>query len=129
MVDFDYQLQAAKIAKQNDVSHYLLVSSSGAHSRSVSPYLRMKGELEQEVRRLAFNRTTILQPSLLLGERVEKRLVEGVAGVILPSLCKLPGLTKYRPIHGADVAKKLVQESVATHSGWCVLRLDAVFPD
>ncbi len=129
VVDFDFQLEAAKLAKQQGVVHYLLVSSSGANASSLSPYLKMKGELEQAVEVLNFDKTTIIQPSLLLGERPDARLAESLASRIMPSLCKLPGLTKFRPIYGADVAKKLI-ECVSTENTQRVLRLrlDQVFP-
>ncbi len=130
LVDFDFQLEAAKLAKQQGVAHYLLVSSSGANASSLSAYLKMKGELEQAVELLDFDITTIIQPSLLLGERPDARLAEGLASRIMPRVCKLPGLTKFRPIRGADVAKKLIEcASRENTQGVLRLRLDQVFPN
>jgi len=130
LVDFDFQLEAAKLAKQQGVAHYLLVSSSGANASSLSAYLKMKGELEQAVELLDFDTTTIIQPSLLLGERPDARLAEGLASRIMPRVCKLPGLTKFRPIRGADVAKKLIEcASRENMQSVLRLRLDQVFPN
>lgn len=130
LVDFDFQLEAVKLAKQQGVAHYLLVSSSGANASSLSPYLKMKGELEHAVEALDFDTTTILQPSLLLGERTDARLAEGLASFIMPKVCKLPGLKKFRPIRGADVAKKLVERASTENAQRVVrLRLDDVFPN
>lgn len=75
-VDFEYQLKAAELAIANGVSHYLLVSSSGANDQSRSAYLKMKGELEKRIKLLNFERISIFQPSLLMGERKEFRLAE-----------------------------------------------------
>ena len=67
---------------------------------------------------------------LLLGERADARLAEGLASRIMPSVCKLPGLTKFRPIQGADVAKKLIEcASRENTQGVLRLRLDQVFPN
>lgn len=107
-VDVDYQYHAAEIAAHQGVSHYLLVSSSGANAQSRSAYLKMKGELEQRVQQLPFNRISIVQPSLLLGERTDFRLGERLAATILPLMCRLPPLAKYRPITGAQVAKAMI---------------------
>ena len=126
-VDFEYQYQAAKIASENGVGHYILVSSSGADSSSRSPYLKMKGELEDEVSSLAFQRISILQPSLLIGERESFRLGETLGSWILPLLCKLPFLKKYRPISGDEVAKKMVSVSLSEGSTREIFRLDEVF--
>ena len=126
-VDFEYQYQAAKIASENGVGHYILVSSSGADANSRSPYLKMKGELEDEVSSLAFQRLSILQPSLLIGERESFRLGETLGSWILPLLCKLPFLKKYRPISGNEVAKKMVSVSLSEGSTREIFRLDEVF--
>jgi len=109
LVDVNYQYRAAKLALSNGVSHYLLVSSSGANPDSNSAYLKMKGELEAQITALNFPQTSIIQPSLLLGERQDFRLGEKLASTLLPILCKLPGLTKYRPITGKQVANKMCQ--------------------
>ncbi len=110
-VDLDYQYQAAKIARQQGVSELFLVSSSGANANSVSPYLRMKGELEDKVTALGFERMVIVQPSLLLGKRKEARLFEDLGAKLAPALSRLPGLKAYRPIYAWQVAQKLVDES------------------
>jgi uncharacterized protein YbjT (DUF2867 family) len=127
-VDFDYQYRAAQLAAKNGVNHYLLVSSSGADARSRSPYLKMKGDLEIRVRSFPFERITILQPSLLVGERDEPRSAETLGLKILPWICKLPWFKAYRPIAGSLVAAKLLQASRG-HGEQCqCFRLDEVFP-
>nr|WP_010131319.1 NAD(P)H-binding protein [Microbulbifer agarilyticus] len=126
-VDLDYQLSAAQLAANNAVPHYLLVSSSGASANSLSPYLSMKGELEQQVLQLPFERISILQPSLLLGSRDHARAGEQFAARVLPTLCKLPGLRKYRPITGDQVAHKLLALSLAAGPARQTLVLDQIF--
>ena len=107
VVDYDYQYEIAKFAADNGIKHYVLVSSAGADAQSKSPYLKMKGELEDAVSLLPFERISIIQPSLLLGERDGFRLGETLGSWVLPVLCKLPFLKKYRPISGDEVAKKM----------------------
>ncbi len=111
-VDLDYQLQAATLAAQNGVGHYLLVSSSAADSSSKSAYLKMKGELEDAVLELPFARISIFRPSLLLGNRARFRAGEALGAKILPAICSLPGLRRYRPITGEQVAIKMVEASL-----------------
>ena len=127
VVDVDYQLEVARLAFKQGVRHYILVSSSGANSTSLSPYLRMKGELEDEVKRIGFEFVSIIQPSLLLGNRPESRLGEKLAAKILPTLCKLPGLTRYRPIHGREVAQRMVTVAANPKQSFEVLALEDVF--
>jgi uncharacterized protein YbjT (DUF2867 family) len=128
-VDLEYQLTAARLAFEQGVSHYLLVSSSGADEKSLSPYLRMKGELEVAIQALAFKHISIIQPSLLLGERDQPRFAESLGSKVLPILCKFPRMRRYRPIHGAEVAQKMVMLSKGSTSTFERISLDEVFPN
>lgn len=127
-VDLDYQYRAAQLAADRGVRHYLLVSSSGAHVKSRNPYLQMKGELEEKVQHLPFARISIFQPSLLLGQRPEFRFGEKLGAVLLPMVCALPGLGRYRPIRGEDVAAKMVQVSRLPGPPREWFTLDEIFP-
>lgn len=129
IVDLDYQLAAAELAIEQGVQRYFLVSSSGANAKSFSAYLKMKGELEAKVSALAFKQITIFQPSLLLGEREQSRLAEDLASKVMPTLCKLPGLRRYRPIKGSEVAQKMVSEATKpVEQKIKTITLDEVFP-
>ena len=55
-VDFTYQFNVAKIAAKNRVKHLVLVSSVGANSKSLFFYPKIKGQLEDEVKKLAFDK-------------------------------------------------------------------------
>jgi len=106
-VDLDYQYEVAKIARQQGVSEYFLVSSSGASAISPSAYLKMKGQLEDKVLALGFPRCVIFRPSLLLGKRTEPRFGEDIAAKVMPLLKYVPLLKTYRPITGQQVAIKM----------------------
>lgn len=127
-VDLDYQLQAAKLGAMQGVDHYLLVSAMGANSNSASAYMQMKGELEERVAELAFSRTSIFQPSLLTGNREQQRLAESLAAPLLGGLCSLPGLKRYRPIAGAELAQAMIECSQSSGTGLEHFSLDACFP-
>lgn len=127
IVDVDYQLEVASLAREAGVEHFCLVSSSGADAKSANPYLQMKGELEQAVRTLGFPRLSIFQPSLLLGTRPDFRLGERIGAAILPLVTLLPGLRAYRPIAGAEVARRMIEVAAEPGSGNHVWRLDEIF--
>ncbi|WP_440875359.1 NAD(P)H-binding protein [Thalassotalea sp. PLHSN55] len=114
VIDVDYQYQAAKLAAENGVHHYLLVSSNGANSNSRNQYLQMKGELEDKIAKLSFARVSIFRPSLLTGIRKNFRLGESLAAPLLTMLTLMPGLNKYQPISGDKVARKMV--SISHHN-------------
>lgn len=127
-VDLEYQFAAAHLAARHGVRHYLLVSSTGADAHTSNPYLKMKGELEQRVLQLPFERISIFQPSVLVGDRPEARAGEQFAGFMLQGLRFLPGLRRYRPIRGERVAEKMVEVSHTPGPAREWFRLDEVFP-
>lgn len=127
VVDVDYQLDAARLAKTAGVKHMLLVSSSGANPCSTNPYLKMKGELEQAVRQLDFDQLAILQPSLLVGPRQKKRPGEAFGEHVLTLLNRIGLGRRYRPISGDQVAKALVSLAGNQTEPVVVYRLDELF--
>ena len=126
-VDLDYQFKAAKLAANNGVDHYLLVSSSAANDQSNNQYLKMKGVLEQRVKSLPFKRISIFQPSLLLGQRADFRLGEKVGSWVMSALCVIPWLRRFRPITGEQVAARMVLASKQSGRSLELFRLDDVF--
>jgi len=78
-IDYDYAMAFAKAAKHAGVRHFLVVTALGAKPDSRVFYNRVKGELEQSLAELAFEKLTIVQPSLLIGERSEQRIGERLA--------------------------------------------------
>ncbi|KAH8917626.1 NAD(P)-binding protein [Atractiella rhizophila] len=71
-IDYELNLEMAKAAKEKGVKTYVLVSSAGASVNSFAAYSKMKGELERDVIALKFEKTIILRPGLLVGNRGEK---------------------------------------------------------
>ncbi|XP_054021260.1 oxidoreductase HTATIP2 [Dryobates pubescens] len=78
-VDRDYVAQAAELALAGGCKHFVLESSRGANPKSRFLYLRVKGEVENLVQALGFDRCTILRPAVLLCKRQESRPAEWMA--------------------------------------------------
>jgi uncharacterized protein YbjT (DUF2867 family) len=78
-VDFDAVLSFGKLAGKQEARSLAVVSASGASARSRLFYSRVKGETEEALTALSLNSLILLRPSLLLGERQEKRTAEGIA--------------------------------------------------
>jgi len=109
-IDFTYQYEIAKASLQNGVLRYLLVSSAGANYKSGNFYLRMKGKLDEAVQQLSFDRIFIFRPSILVGERSEKRLGESIGIKIAETITKIiPALKRYRPIKAEQVAEAMIK--------------------
>lgn len=109
-VDFQMVVDLARAAHKAGAKRFLVVSAVGASERAAAFYSRVKGRMERAVCELPFEAVHVVRPSLLLGERAERRPGEQAAQVVAPWLAPvLRGpLAKYRAIPADDVAAALV---------------------
>lgn len=125
-VDHDYPLAFARAARKASAKSFLLVSALGADPKSSIFYNRVKGETEAALRELGFDSLHIARPSLLLGEREERRPGERFAIALGRPLGRLlvGPLKKYAPIAAEDVAKALVRVAASNERGTFVHESD-----
>ena len=112
-IERDMPVEIAEIAKKNSVNSFVYVSSGFADPKNSAAYLRYKGEVEEELKKLNFTKLGIVRPSFLLGNRKEKRFGEKI-GVFLFNLLSplfLGPLKKMKPIHSERVAKAMIKIS------------------
>ena len=112
-VVLDVPKQIAQIAKSNSVNSFIFVSSGYADPKSSGDYLKFKGEVEEELKRLNFPKLGIMRPSFLLGNRKEKRVGEKIGIFVFKLLSPLflGPLKKMKPIHSETVAKAMIKIS------------------
>ena len=110
-VELDVPKEVAKIAKSNLVNSFIFVSALYANPKSSGEYIRFKGQVEEELKRLNFPKLGIMRPSFLIGERKEKRASEtiGIFVFKLLSPLLLGPLKKMKPIHSETVAKAMIR--------------------
>ena len=105
-VDFDYCLSFAKKAREVGATKISLISSVGANPYANNFYLKTKGEVEEEIKKIDFPAINIFRPSLLLGQRDEGRFLEKI-GQNLSSFINfflIGHLRKYRSVKASNVA-------------------------
>ncbi len=61
-VDFDYIVNSAKMAHKNGCKHFHLVSSAGADKNSYLLYTKTKGESEEAISKMGFEKLSIYRP-------------------------------------------------------------------
>ena len=112
-IELDMPKQIAQIAKSNSVNSFVFVSSGFADPKSSGDYLKFKGEVEEELKKLNFSKLGIVRPSFLMGDRKEKRIGEKI-GIFLFKILSplfLGPLKKMKPIHSEKVAKAMIKVS------------------
>lgn len=110
-VDHSYVLNTAKILLKNGAKQFLLVSSLGANSSSSFFYNKVKGNIEDDLIKLKFGSLKIFRPSVLLGERKEKRLAEDIFKIISENLSFLfiSKLKKYKGTKAKDLVSCMIK--------------------
>jgi uncharacterized protein YbjT (DUF2867 family) len=110
-VELDIPKEIAKIAKLNLVNSFIFVSAIYANPNSSGDYVRFKGLVEEELKRLNFPKLALMRPSFLMGDRKEKRVGEkiGIFVFKLLSPLLLGPLKKMRPINAETVAKAMIR--------------------
>jgi uncharacterized protein YbjT (DUF2867 family) len=62
-IDFDYVLESAKLAKHNGCKQFHLVSSANANKNGYFLYTKVKGQIEEAVSDLGFQKCAIYRPA------------------------------------------------------------------
>jgi uncharacterized protein YbjT (DUF2867 family) len=124
-VDFDYPKMLAAAAGR---SKFILVSSVGASKTSGNFYLRVKGELEDAIAAMPLEAALFFRPSILIGEREEKRRGEAVGVFVARALAftLLGPLRKYRAIPAGTVAEGMVSAANSDVRGVHVYHYDDI---
>ena len=110
-VELEIPKKIAQIARSNSVNSFIFVSSIYANPKSSGDYVKFKGLVEEELKKLNFSNLGILRPSFLMGDRKENRVGEkiGVLTFRLLSPLLLGPLKKMRPINSEKVAKAMIK--------------------
>ena len=109
-IEHDIPVKVAQIAKSNSVNSFIYISSMGANSNSSGSYLKNKGQVEEELKKMNFLKLAVIRPSILLGNRKSFRLGERIGIFVMKALSIffLKRLKKYKPIQAQNVAKAMV---------------------
>ena len=109
-IDYGIPVAAAKLAKENDIPTFLVISAMGANKASSVFYNRTKGEMEQDVLQQGIKNTSILRPALIGGERNERRVLEKIGIVVFKIIQPLfiGPLKKYKIINAESIAQAML---------------------
>ena len=119
-VDFGLVIKLAEMALDIGIKDISVISSVMADKNSLNHYLKIKGEMEEEIKKLSFNKINIFRPSHLLGERENKigldvqifEKVTNIFGQVLPSQLK-----DFKNVEARTLAKNMVTEAFNNKTG------------
>ncbi|SFJ58480.1 NAD(P)H-binding protein [Myroides guanonis] len=112
-VDYEYQYNFAKNASLNKVPVFVLVSAQGANSDSKMFYSRMKGELENAIDKLSFEKLVIMKPGLLKRPDSD-RFGERLAEKMLNAFNSIGVFKSYKPLPVQVLASKMIEKAMSS---------------
>ena len=109
-IDYGIPVTAAKLAKENNIKTFLVISAMGANEKSNVFYNKTKGEMEHGVLKQHIKNTFILRPSLIGGDRKEQRIGEKIALVVFKLMQPLliGNLKQYKTLDAENIAKAML---------------------
>ena len=127
-VDYTYPLLMAKFASEHKVDQYHIVSALGSNPDSYNFYTKLKGEIERDLKKVPFKSLHIYKPSLITGERKEKRTLEAMGAAIMRIIDPLLAgrLRKYRSIKAESIAKAMLKQYLKDLEGTYVYPSDRI---
>lgn len=127
-VDYEFPAALGVLAKSAGVQKFLVISAMGADSRSSIFYNRVKGQMEDRLKKLDIPALHIFRPSLLLGDRREFRAGEKAASLLAPVFSPLlrGGMQKYKPIQAERVAQAMCAAAQSESGGVAVHLSDEI---
>lgn len=125
-IDFDIPATFARLARENNVSSFVLLSAYGASSKSNVFYSQIKGKLEDSISELDFGQYIIFRPGLLLREGSD-RFGEKIMAHILKAVNAIGLFRKFKPMPTNLLAKKIAQAPKVLSNGPTVIELNQIF--
>ena len=128
IIDHDFVVAFTRGCYSAGVTRFAVVSSIGASADSSNFYLRTKGAMELDVRKIPFKAIYFLQPSFLLGERKEFRAGEKIGISIMKAFNPLMigSFKKYRGVQAAMVARCMIRALRSEQNGITIVRSDEI---
>ena len=110
-IDFGIPKMAAKLSKENNIPTFLVISAMGANKNSNVFYNKTKGEMEQAVIQQNIKNTFILRPSLIGGNRKERRFLENIGLNVFKIIEPLfiGKLKQYKIIQPETIAEAMIK--------------------
>lgn len=110
-IDYGIPAAAAALANTNHIPVFAVVSAIGANTKSSFFYNRTKGEMEKAVLEAGIERTYILRPSIISGNRKERRSGEKMSIALFKFLNPFffGKMKRYRVIEADTIANCMIR--------------------
>lgn len=127
-VDLDAVLLFSEIAKFHNAKSLVIISAAGANPHSLAFYSKVKGEMEEGVKKLNLNRLVFMRPGLLIGERQASRPIEELAIKTFKFISPIIGANLSQRIgtNTEKLAERMIEEALIDTKGSFIIDSTAI---
>lgn len=110
-IDYGIPIETARLAKKQGITWYIVISSMGASASSGLFYVRTKGEMERDLKKIGIQNTFILKPAFINGRADEARKGEKALKVMMKVMdfFMVGPLKKWKSTQATAIARAMVQ--------------------
>tara|TARA_B100000886_G_C20418038_1_gene490142 strand:+ start:2035 stop:2673 length:639 start_codon:yes stop_codon:yes gene_type:complete len=118
-VDYGIPIRFAYWSERMRVRSFSIITSMGANESSMFFYNKVKGKVENEIKKVSIPKINIFRPALILGERLDKRPGEKLGQVIfrLINPILIGYARRYRAIEARQIARGMLYHLETTDQG------------
>lgn len=127
-IDLDAVLLFSEIAKKHNAQSLVIISAAGANPHSLAFYSKVKGEMEERVKKMNLNRLVFMRPGLLIGERQASRPIEELAIKTFKFISTIVGanLSKRMGTDAEKLAERMIEEALKEAKGYFIINTSAI---
>lgn len=124
-IDQDYQLSFALLARQQKIPRFVLLSAQGAAANASFFYMKMKGQLEEEVKALGFDTLLLVQPGMLERPGTD-RPMEKISLSLIRFFNSIGLFKKMAPVHVDALAKVMIKKAAVLQTGITTMKMEEI---
>ena len=124
-VDVEIPTNYAKKLFELGTPNFVLLTAMGASEKSRIFYNRAKGAVENKIISIGFSSCSVVRPSMLLGDRAEKRSMEKLAQRLMQVFSFLIP-KKYKAVDSKDVANCMLRVALEEKEGNRIIENDLI---
>jgi len=110
-VDYVYQTSIARKAKESGANVISFISAVGANANSSNYYLKIKGEVEEEIKEIGFKSVNFFQPGHIMGNKFRADILFADAVSIFFNPFLIGDFRKFRSISIRDLPQFIVNKT------------------
>jgi uncharacterized protein YbjT (DUF2867 family) len=122
-IDYGIPMEAAQLAKENNIAAFMVISSIGTSDKSLFFYVRTKGEMERDILKMNIPNTYIIKPAFINGRPDEDRKGEKSLKFLMRVMdfFMIGPLKKYKSTQALQIAKAMAYLGIHDHKEHNVL--------